>query len=234
MEKKDIIIVAIAGILIFVIFITIGILWYNGLHKSSNQSNQPNQPNPPGQNQPPTTAPTAKPTINYGDTIQLKNQLNGLLLSSCGGASECPATSNATLRTDTIAPTSQQWQIMSTSNIQSGTPVKYGDKIYLKNLYGNQELLASCGNIGTNCGLNVVVGRNNPDIPSQTWTVQGMTTGTNVSVGDTVQLMNGYTAVVLSACGYFEAGGNCGINVSLRTDNGDPQSKFWTITKIGS
>lgn len=174
-------------------------------------------------------------TINYNDIIQLQNQWGGQnLLSTCGGAPNC-GTYNVTLRTDTIEPTSQLWQITNEDlNPGPNTPVKYGDNVQLKNQYGDKLNLAACGNTdsSTSCGVNVIVGRTSPDKSSRTWTIVGGTIGNPVKPNDVIQLKNGYNNLLLSSCSYYEAGGNCGVNVSLRTDtsNSDyPSSTSWKI-----
>lgn len=234
MKIWEIVVVIVLILIIIGILVAVGVAWYRGVHERPVIPTQPIQPiEPPSQ----PLSPLNKPTINYGDTIQLINQYAHLPLSSCGDDPGCSGTNNATTRSDTEYPTTQQWIILYGPDQTHGGPVKYGDTILLQNIWNKQQhpntnqFLASCGDTGNNCGLNVVVGRTQIDIPSQTWTILGGANGSNVSIGDTVQLRNGYNSMLLSVCGTYEASGTCGYNVSLRTDDIDPISKNWTITK---
>ena len=176
-----------------------------------------------------TTNGTAGTGIYYGDVISLQNQWDKkLLLSSCGIGGDC-GTYNASLRTDTTAPTtSQLWRIYN-DNKTAGQPVLYGDVVRLKNQYSVQHDLGACGSTGDTCGVNVVVGRQNPDVPSETWTVEGKTAGTAVNNNDIITLRNHYNNLLLSSCGIFMADSGCGVNVSLRTDNSTPTTQHWQI-----
>lgn len=70
----------------------------------------------------------------------------------------------------------------------------------------------------------------NPDLPSETWIIEGKTTGTQVTSGDIITLRNNYNSLLLSSCGYFNAGQSCGVNASLRTDyNNVDVTQQWKI-----
>lgn len=211
------------------------LLWYFST-KNPGAPGKPGAPggsplDPIGPGQPPRS-----PIISYGDTIKLISSLNGIALSVCGlgTSSDCSASYNVSLSTDTRLIT-QQWSIMSYQpNIPKTGPVRYGDRIIVKSLYipSPGQYLATCGNTGDNCGVNVVCGRTTPDQASQTWMIVGGTVGAAVMANDIIQLKSEYSPTsYLSACGTYKTnGGVCGLNVSLGT-NIIQGSSSWSITK---
>lgn len=188
--------------------------------------------------------PPNSPILNYGDTLLLTNKLSNIALAVCGTGTrptitDCTASYNVTLATSTSLA-SQKWKVLNQQNNNKSGPVRYGDQIILTSLYraGPGLNLAACGvtyplsGPVSVCGVNVVAGRTLKEPITETWTIVGGTVGANVMNKDTVQLSSGYAPTLfLSACGYYNAGGVCGVNVSLRTDDAAPQSKFWSINK---
>lgn len=191
----------IAIIIVVILAIIIGLIIYFVKYKSSNIP----IPNP------------ASRTINYGDIIQLVNQWgNKHALSTCSLNYGC-TTYNATLSVTSTDPTTSQWQFYSLTK-SNGTPVLYGDNIKIKNQSTGKKDLGACGTTTDGCGVNVGVGRITPDLPSESWIIGGKTKGMSVKTGDIVTLQSNFNNLLLSSCGYYNAGYNCGVNASLRTD----------------
>lgn len=205
------------------------LLWYFSTGKPGSTPGSPLDPIGPGR--PPSSS------VNYGDTIKLINKGNGIALSVCGlgTSSDCSASYNVSLSTNTRLST-QQWSIISYQpNVPKTGVVRYGDRIIVKSLYISSpgQYLAACGNTTDNCGVNVVCGRTTPDEASQTWTIVGGTIGATVMTNDIIQFQSMYSPqFYLSACGTYKTnGGTCGLNVSLGTANTLAVNKSWTITK---
>lgn len=220
------IVALVIGILIIIgILITLGVIVY----RKNREQTQPPAPGP---------SPPSNTIINYKDIIQLVNHYNRIPLSSCGKNPSCSGTTNASLRTDKPNPIVRRWRVYNDSDRGLVGPIRYGDSVVIENIWNINEypntnqLLASCGDTPNICGQNVVVGRTNVDPMAQRWTIIGGTNGTPVYVGQTVQFRNSANNQLLSSCGVFEAGGNCGYNVSLRTDADNPPSRLWTIVKV--
>ena len=88
--------------------------------------------------------------LTYGKPFNIQNLYgNGTYLETCGHADKCSSSTMYTVTTNTskdrVGENTATWAIISVDGRPKGAKVKFGDIVYIKNLFGEGTYLETCG-----------------------------------------------------------------------------------------
>lgn len=204
--------------------------------------------------------------LKIGSVVNLQNQYPGEngYLDTRGRVMDKSqfrtATTETTFVSTNLKPNrdngSGNWKIVSTTGKADGSPLLYGDKIHLMNMYPGAGYLDSYGYIkdmpafasyvsgGSKIGVFTTQSKNR-DNGSGTWIVKSASSkadGTPVNQGDTIHLQNGYpnsgyldiNGSVTENPTFKEYAGSSSLVFVAESSNRFKNSGTWKITNAGS
>ncbi len=181
-------------------------------------------------------------TLTYGAPYYIRNQYGpGSYLDTCGHATCTSGTKYGVVTNEQPNREGSEtgtWVPMSANGKQNGEPIRSGDIVYLKNVYGGGTYLDSCGHASCTAGTKYGVCTNeNPNRGNENtgqWQIIGInkSTGQTLSANDKVYLKNIYGGgTYLDTCNTAEctAGTLYGVVTHQEANRGGAGTGTWML-----